>query len=670
MLPHRSRAWLLSLWLVAPGCAGDEQPPGDPMTLPDDPSPPPFEPNTPAVYTAKVKNLLTGAPVTDAEVSAVQKDPAALAGLIDQWMTQPEFQANMLAFFRTAFQQGQVSLVDFVDQTRNTLNVSGTTGPLLLQNLQDSFPRTVWAQVQAGRPFHEAVTTRTFYMTTALRSFYAYLDNQYSDDNGGFRNRALDKNKALTVTLSQTMVPLADSINPASPNYMKWYAPLSVANAACPEALALPGTAGTISLFGLFFGNPGQRCPTGNWSSAPLLDAAAFNDWQPVSVRAPKANEAVTLFWDLPALGKARELLLSVPRIGFFSTPAFFANWQTNTSNQARVTINQSLIVALGRSFDESNSIVPVAEPALAKEHAAPGTACYACHRTLDPMRQFFRQAYTLYYHEQLDPKQTSVNGVFAFDNVTAQGQSLDDLAQQLARHPRFAAAWAQKLCYWANSAPCVEGDPEFQRVVDLFRSSGYKFKELVRTLLASPLVTGAARTQTATEQGGPLVGISRREQLCGALSRRLGLSDVCGLSGAGALSANQTRALTQAIDLPADGYSRGAEAPTLATDPTLFTRLATENLCRIIADQVVDAGMTPRYSSKSPDPAVADLTRTVMGLPDSDARSAAARRVLRAHFDKAQAAALMAAKLSPTDALKSTFVLACEAPSSVAMGL
>ena len=72
MVPHRSRAWLLSLWLVAPGCAGDEQPPGDPMTLPDDPPPPPFEPNTPAVYTAKVKNLLTGAPVTDAEVSAVR----------------------------------------------------------------------------------------------------------------------------------------------------------------------------------------------------------------------------------------------------------------------------------------------------------------------------------------------------------------------------------------------------------------------------------------------------------------------------------------------------------------------------------------------------------------------------------------------------------------------
>ena len=64
-------------------------------------------------------------------------------------------------------------------------------------------------------------------------------------------------------------------------------------------------------------------------------------------------------------------------------------------------------------------------------------------------------------------------------------------------------------------------------------------------------LVTGAARTQTATEQGGPLVGISRREQLCGALSKRLGLSDVCGLSGAGPLSASQQASCSAAAWLP-----------------------------------------------------------------------------------------------------------------------
>ena len=38
-----------------------------------------------------------------------------------------------------------------------------------------------------------------------------------------------------------------------------------------------------------------------------------------------------------------------------------------------------------------------------------------------------------------------------------------------LASHPHFAAAWAQKLCYFANSVACDETDPEFQRVVEVF---------------------------------------------------------------------------------------------------------------------------------------------------------------------------------------------------------
>src|SRR4029079_13702917 len=69
-----------------------------------------------------------------------------------------------------------------------------------------------------------------------------------------------------------------------------------------------------------------------------------------VPIREPAAGEAITPFYDLPTLRSANELVLTIPRIGFFSTPAFFANWQTNISNQMRVTMNQTLIVALGAS--------------------------------------------------------------------------------------------------------------------------------------------------------------------------------------------------------------------------------------------------------------------------------------------------------------------------------
>ena len=75
------------------------------------------------------------------------------------------------------------------------------------------------------------------------------------------------------------------------------------------------------------------------------------------------------------------------PRVGFFTTPAFFANWQTNTSNTMRVTTNQALIVATGASIDGTDTTVPSSTPGLDAAHAAPGSACFSCHQLLDPTR-------------------------------------------------------------------------------------------------------------------------------------------------------------------------------------------------------------------------------------------------------------------------------------------
>ena len=79
--------------------------------------------------------------------------------------------------------------------------------------------------------------------------------------------------------------------------------------------------------------------------------------------------------------------MLTIPRVGFFTTPAFFANWQTNTSNQMRVTTNQALIVATGAAVDGTDTTVPPSTPGLDAAHAAPGTACFGCHQLLDPTR-------------------------------------------------------------------------------------------------------------------------------------------------------------------------------------------------------------------------------------------------------------------------------------------
>ncbi len=71
------------------------------------------------------------------------------------------------------------------------------------------------------------------------------------------------------------------------------------------------------------------------------------------------------------------------------------------------------------------------------------------------------------------------------------------------------------------------------------------------------------------------------------------------------------------------------------------------------------------QWSSAQPDAAIADIVQTVMALTPSDPRSAQAQSLLKSHFTSA-----MQLPASAADALKSTFVVACLAPSSVSIGL
>ena len=61
-----------------------------------------IEPVTVAASLAKVKGLLTGLPPTDAEVQAVQADPKALRGLVEQWTATPQHTAKMLPAYHSA----------------------------------------------------------------------------------------------------------------------------------------------------------------------------------------------------------------------------------------------------------------------------------------------------------------------------------------------------------------------------------------------------------------------------------------------------------------------------------------------------------------------------------------------------------------------------------------
>jgi hypothetical protein len=644
----------------------------------------PFAVDPPAVYLAKVKNLLVGLPPTADEVAAVTADPTQLKPLIQGWMQLPQYTEKMQRFFELAFQQTQVTSADYANQFYpKQIDINNTTTPLVLQNLEESFARTMLALIAAGQPLTVATTTNQLMMTTALKELYAFLDVYEVDDDSKVTDAFKKANPKLQITAEAAAgpIPIADTLDPTSANYMHWYDPdvatagSSVAGCAM-DPIVYPASAFTLHwlLYGALDGyklSDGTNCPqTGGSASAPQLAAADFADWTLVTIRPPNTGEATTTFYDLPTLRSATTLVLSIPRVGFFGTPAFFANWQTNTSNQMRVTMNQTLIVALGAAVDGRDSTTPPQNPppGLDAVHAA-DPACVGCHETLDPTRSIFAANYSWNYHDQLDTTWSVQPGEFVFQGVVAAVASMSDLGSTLAAHPFFAGAWVEKLCYYANSGPCDATDPEFQRLVSLFQSSGFAWNTLVAELFASPLTTNAAPTET-TSAHGETVAVSRRDHLCAALDSRLGLSDVCGLR---ATTNKQLMATVPEIvsGLPSDGYGRGSTIPVLPNQPSLFYRAATENICAAIAAQVIDVAASKQtdggvyWSSTDPETAIADFVSTVMALVPSDARSAAATTVLQQHF-----AAAMAQGATATAALQSTFVAACLAPSAVGIGM
>jgi hypothetical protein len=399
------------------------------------------------------------------------------------------------------------------------------------------------------------------------------------------------------------------------------------------------------------------------------MTATDFSTWKMVTIRPPAAGEATTKFYDLPTLRSATELVVNTPHPGFFTTPAFNANWPTNTSNQMRVTLNQSLIVATGMAIDGNDTTSPPTTPGLDATHSAPGSACYGCHQLLDPTRSILQSTYSYYYYPQSDPTMVSQKGLFAFQGVVKPVATIDDFAATLATHPLVPAAWAQKLCYWVNSSACATDDTEFQRVVGVFQSSGLQWNALVHELLTSPIVTNTVETRT-TAENGEVVAVSRRDHLCAALNNRLGLVDVCGLD---VVNPKKVTNNIPAIvgGLPSDGYGRGSPIPVLPNQPTLFYRAGIENICEAVSQMVIDAAPTAAqpsakvWSSSSPNAAIADFVSTVMALTSSDPRASAANQILTQHFTAAQAQGA-----SASDALKSTFVTACLAPSAIGIGL
>jgi hypothetical protein len=670
--------------------------------------PTPFDAKTAFYATSKVKNLLTGMPVTDDDVAKVTSTGAAgLQQLVSTWMTTDPYQtavaAKMTAFFRNMFQQtGFIPTEDFkiqllqnggFDFGGSTRNIGDDAFPRLVQNLQDSFGMTAWQLVKEGRPFTEVLSTKRFQMTTALKSLYIQIEMPADTNQRSTSTTVLN----WSIDFSGNAIPIEQALT-----NMVWSdeppgltTATNTGNCRGTGTVASGTYLGTSVLFQRLLGFTKQLRDSANTTicndhpSKPYFTPDDVSDWAWVTIE-PKANPAdrtpAIQPYDLPALRTAKTLSLSLPRIGFYTTPAFLALWNTNDSNQHRVTANQTLLVALGQAFTTENAITPLSQAGLDSGHAVDGTECRGCHLTLDPMRQFWANQFD--FNDRNDFQAATRNNPgnprptgtlvdeFAFGDMRATGSSMADFGGYLtqvsdgAGLPLFGIAIAQQLCFYANSSPCSETDPEFRRIVGAFRDSTFNYAVLTKEFFSSPIVTGAVATGTYAAGEVP-VSIARRDHLCAALSNRLGKGDLCAQALALPTSA-QTATARIAASVAADAFSRGAQSPVTPTEPTMFYRAATEMLCENIAVQVVDASSSAAtvYSSADIPTAINGMVETVMGYPPSHPLHGQAAQILMDHQVAAAAGATGSAASKATVGLRSAFALACESPRALGIGL
>src|SRR5882724_9390065 len=188
----------------------------------------PFETLPVASYVGKVKTVLTGMAATQAEIDAVSGAPASLGTLVDGWMKLPAYRAKMERFFADAFQQSQAQSQDWKSVIDDGIYTPGD--PLLL-NFRQSFAKTMTELTSAGEPFTAAATTRRHMMTTAMMVYYAYTDTSMltdATDKGAGRlvNRLIQSDAKFSFTLtSKRTIPIADSGNPSSPDYLVFSLP-------------------------------------------------------------------------------------------------------------------------------------------------------------------------------------------------------------------------------------------------------------------------------------------------------------------------------------------------------------------------------------------------------------------------------------------------------------
>ena len=326
----------------------------------------------------------------------------------------------------------------------------------------------------------------------------------------------------------------------------------------------------------------------------------------------------------------------------------------TNTDNQFRVAVNQSLLGGLHTRFSATEPTEPLRTDGVNGEHAE-NQDCMGCHRQVDPMRAYFAKSYSINYQRPFGDGADAqildeVRPVFTFYGERSQGGDLRRFGRLIAEHPKFASAWVQKLCLFANSARCDENDPIFRGISNRFRDGGFNFKSMLIELFSASLVTGRSDNAVALT-----ISITRREHLCALLAERTGQANICMI--------RRVRSIIGLI--PKDTISRGAADPSMPSRPNPVYLATAESVCEAVARTVVVNARTAQFSGATPNRTIERIVNQLMALESDPARSGEVQAVLRTHFDEARAA-----NISQLESLRSVFSIACVSPDVTGMGL
>lgn len=632
----------------------------------------PFDPLPRASALAKVKDFMTGLPPTDEEHDTYVVDPTALRGMIDTWMTTPEFEARTIEIFDQLFQQ-QIStdnLAEYIDTTPNRAKaMNDRSGGKLVRSIADGFSRTAWSIVADGRPFHEIMTTRTFMLNVPQMVLLSWLDAAPRDDLAeDLPSWILQSHDGFSVGVRWTgnAVGPNQTLNPDGANFMTFWMP-ETPDAGCQNQMdaRTTGRKALIDAIELMFRVPPSNVGCGT-TDAIFTDA----DWElrPVTLRVAGADEQATAFYAVGAMRDATELVLHSDRVGFFTTLGFSANWQSNDSNQHRVGANQTLIVGLGRTFNPEDIFAPADGATIDEGHATPDTPCYGCHKDLDPLRDFMRHSYT--YAGSMRPESLAGDlpevAYFSVDGSDpVAGHGVGDLAAAMAGHERFAVAWTEKLCTMINADACDPTDPELTRIAGVFADANYDYRVLMAELMTSPLVTYDSRTVTHDNIGHAILPVSQ-DRFCRRMSLRLGIEDVCNLRGAldvPAALGKRMRALADGV--PPVAYGRTAVLPFVSTAPDVFAAASAERLCQLVAEEWYGNQDGALLGPEDRDVALDQLVGAVMGLVGDDPRATAVRTLLDEHWTAA-----LETGVTDVDALRSTFITACTSAPATSTAL